>query len=137
MLYQLSYASLPEARAREHRQDRQHPPGCQDRQCAVNQDSEPTHGTNEKAAEPSELAFTAWLPLPEKARDDREEPQYPPGFVDRAYLVFFVTNYEPLLINVTPTDLRLLSPLSGLALSCGPLGRCGYEPLDRSSLRTA
>jgi hypothetical protein len=82
----------------------------------------------EKAAEPSELASTAKLPLPERARGDREEPHCPPGFVDRAYLVFFLTNYEPLLINVTPVNFGLLSPLSGLARERGLSNRAGYEP---------
>jgi hypothetical protein len=45
-----------------------------------------------------------WLPLPEKAGSDRDEPHCLPGFVDRAYLVF-LSNYGPqLLLHRTAPD---------------------------------
>jgi hypothetical protein len=42
----------------------------------------------EKAARRGAMNRILRLPLPEKTRSDRDEPQRPHGFVDRAYLVF-------------------------------------------------
>jgi hypothetical protein len=108
MLYQLSYASGPlSSRKQEQRQDRQPTEGCQD---AAGGDPRvpgslpgpppaPTirrsdHMRKGSRAEGT-LGSPLWLPLPERTWGDREEPRRSPGFVDRAYSVFFeATNHS-------------------------------------------
>lgn len=59
-------------------------------------------GHQRKGSQPSEPESTLWLPLPEKTAGDREEPHCPPGFVDRAYLVFLKN--EPQSTTQQDTD---------------------------------
>ena len=56
--------------------------------------------TNEKAAASGETTFLRLrLPLPERTGSDRDEPLCPPGFVDRAYLVFCLVTILQTLPN--------------------------------------
>ena len=66
------------------------------------------------------------LPFPEKTGSDRDKPHRPHGFVDRAYLVFFVTDCEPLL---TETAWLSDSSRSHPSLSARPsrIASLGYE----------
>ena len=108
MLYQLSYASGPwSSRKEEQRQDRQPAGAVKMRPTPIPgragpvRDFPPGQPTLRPPAkrQPSRVNRSPplWLPLPERTGGDREEPHCSPGFVDRAYLVFLLKNYEPLL----------------------------------------
>jgi hypothetical protein len=68
--------------------------------------------TSEKAAWRSEPESTLWLPLPESTGGDREEPHCPPGFVDRAYLVFLKNELRSTTQQDTDQVEVLLTPFS-------------------------
>jgi hypothetical protein len=86
MLYQLSYASA--RRGIRLGQDREGIPACQAASFAGGIALRPS-SASEKAAEDSTdrvgLIRRSWLPLPEKAVNDRVLLHHLPGFVDRAY----------------------------------------------------
>lgn len=78
---------------------------------------EPRPGRPRKALkrQPGErcrLGVRLRLPLPESAGDDREKPPCPPGFVDRAYLVFFRYCQETYFGAATAIRVEFFSPLS-------------------------
>lgn len=53
----------------------------------------PRRALKRQPGERCRLGVRLRLPLPESAGDDREKPPCPPGFVDRAYLVFFAAYF--------------------------------------------
>ena len=96
MLYQLSYASRPRGSRKKSKVKIVTALGAVKTRGDRRAGRSTAHGrpledltTSEKAARQSEPEFALWLPLPERTGGDREKPHCPPGFVDRAYLVFF------------------------------------------------
>ena len=117
MLYRLSYASTGSRRSRG-----KIGAGRGTVKAATSGDAS---STSEKAAEGEigggvGLFRPSWLPLPERAVNDRVKLHVPPGFVDRAYLVFcFYTSVTtPLLsIHFRPISSVVLTPFRYMGTS--------------------
>ena len=115
MLYQLSYASGAVHARESEGQHRRGPMQCQAFAPGAGF-SHKRKGSLEKERKdfPSRVPR---LPLPEKTGSDRDEPHCLPGFVDRAYLVFFVSNYGPQLLHLRTALDRTRVPLTPFEFS--------------------
>ena len=87
--------------------------------------------TSEKAARRSEPESTLWLPLPERTGGDREEPHCPPGFVDRAYLVFLQNELRTTTQQDTDQVEVALTPFSFGLIVEAHLPNQGTSPVQR------
>ncbi len=120
MLYQLSYASGAVARERASAKI-----GARRGRVKALRAQAKRQPREERKELPSRVP---WLPLPEKAGSDRDEPHCLPGFVDRAYLVF-LSNYGPLATASRTAQDRpvFLSPPS-ISPPIRSASVVGYEP---------
>ena len=124
MLYQLSYASGPlNSRKEEQDQDRQRAWACQD---APSWGHGPRPPAKRQPSGVNRSSLSGCL-FPREQEVTGKNPTALPASLTGRIWFFCRTNFEPLLINETPTESRLLSPLSRSAPSQRPFD-CWCEP---------